>query len=136
MLDENFMLVSSIAYGKFKYQNRFEIQNIEKNAIYGDAYVDVVKDIEGNYRHIEPGECRLIAKNLPSDLKEIIENQSGDMFNLVKKKKNQNKYYYFYWMCETKNDIERINRDYYKSTNAKYDLIFNSLKQGRKILPK
>jgi hypothetical protein len=131
MLNENFMLVSSIAYGKFKYQNRFEIQNIEKNAIYGDAYVDVVTDIEGNYRKIEPGECRLIAKSLPPDIKEIIENQSADMFNLVKRKKNRDNYYYYYWMCETENDIERINRDYHKSTDAKYDIILKSLKQGR-----
>ena len=131
MLDEDFMLVSSIAFGKFKYQNRFEIQNIEKNDICGDAYVDVVTDIEGNYRKIESGECRLIAKRLPPGIKKIIEKQSGDMFNLVKKKNtNRDYYYYYYWMCETENDIKRINRDYHKSTDAKYDIILKSLKQG------
>ena len=39
MLDDDFMLTTNIAYGHFKYQERIEFEGIEKNPIYGNAYV-------------------------------------------------------------------------------------------------
>ena len=37
MLEHDFMLTTSIAYGHFKYQERIEFEGIEKNPVYGNA---------------------------------------------------------------------------------------------------
>lgn len=46
MIREDFMLMTSIAYGQFKYQNRIEFPGIEKNPIYGNAYISAYLDTE------------------------------------------------------------------------------------------
>lgn len=39
MLEKNYMLTTSISFGHFHYQNKLEFDGIEKNPIYGNAYV-------------------------------------------------------------------------------------------------
>lgn len=55
MRESDFMLTTSIAYGKFRYQERIEFEGIEKNLIYGNAYVSAFLDNENGKPKIQPG---------------------------------------------------------------------------------
>ena len=61
MLKYDFMLITSIAYGQFKYQNRIEFLGIDKNPLYGNAYVSAYLDTERGNPRIQPGQCRIIS---------------------------------------------------------------------------
>src|SRR5690606_24487936 len=66
MIEKNYMLTTSIAFGQFDYQGKIEFQGIEKNAIYGGAYVKAFLDNEMGKPKIQPGQCRLVMQNLPN----------------------------------------------------------------------
>src|SRR5699024_10815328 len=44
LINQNIMLTTSIAYGKFTYREKIEFLGIEKNQIYGNAYVKAFLD--------------------------------------------------------------------------------------------
>ncbi len=53
MLADSFTTVASVAFGQFKYQDKLEIEGIEKNAIYGGAYVEALLDLEKGIRKLK-----------------------------------------------------------------------------------
>ncbi|RLI98875.1 MAG: hypothetical protein DRP08_07735 [Candidatus Aenigmatarchaeota archaeon] len=99
MLNHGFKLTTSIAYGHFKYQERIEFKGIEKNLIYGNAYVSAFLDNEGGKPKIQPGQCRIVKKNLPKEIIKFIENNDDEISRMIRKRKNDNNHYYFYWDC-------------------------------------
>src|SRR3972149_4550434 len=40
MLSADYLITSSVAYGQFSYQERIEIRGLEKNMLYGNAYLN------------------------------------------------------------------------------------------------
>jgi len=129
MREKDFMLTSSIAYGKFKYQGRIEFPGIEKNLIYGNAYVSAFLDNENGKPKIQPGQCRITRKNLPDDIIQVIEqNQDIDIFRMLKKRGNDNKHYYYYWMFDDPSKIERFEQNYKDAYNLKYAGMLKTIK--------
>ncbi len=120
MIERNYMLTTSIAFGHFDYQGKIEFQGIEKNPIYGGAYVQAFLDNETGKPRIQPGQCRLMKKNLP----EINE----DNFPLLVKRGNNNQHLYFYWNLEDTNHIEEFERKYRDAYSLKYSGMINALK--------
>lgn len=120
MIERNYMLTTSIAFGNFDYQGKIEFQGIEKNPIYGGAYVQAFLDNETGKPRIQPGQCRLLKKNLP----EINE----ENFPLLVKRGNINQHLYFYWNLEDTNQIEEFERKYKDSYSLKYSGMINALK--------
>lgn len=120
MIERDYMLTTSIAFGHFDYQGKIEFQGIEKNPIYGGAYVQAFLDNETGKPRIQPGQCRLMKKNLP----EINE----DNFPLLVKRGNNNQHLYFYWNLEDTNHIEEFERKYRDSYSLKYSGMINALK--------
>jgi len=43
MIEKNYVLTSSIAYGDFEYQDKIELNNMSKNAFQGNAYLDTIQ---------------------------------------------------------------------------------------------
>lgn len=136
MLNDNLMLTTSIAYGKFKYQERIEFSGIVKNPIYGNAYVSAFLDNKSRRPRIQPGQCRLVKENLPNEVEStILDNvgaldNSNDTLGMIKKRNGDSGHYYFYWMVEDYNDIERFEKDYKNSYNLKYAGMLKALKRG------
>ena len=122
MINRNYMLTTSIAFGHFNYQGKIEFQGIEKNPIYGGAYIQAFLDNETGKPRIQPGQCRLMKKNLP----EINE----DDFPLLVKRGNQNQHLYFYWNLEDTNEIEEFERKYRDSYSLKYSGMINAIKSN------
>jgi len=132
MLDDDFMLTTNIAYGHFKYQERIEFEGIEKNPIYGNAYVSAFFDNETGKPKIQPGQCRIVKQNLPDELIQSIEDNNNDeILCMVKKRSNDEGHYYFYWMVETPEEIKQFEKEYTDTYNIKFAGMLKALKRYR-----
>lgn len=118
LLQHDIMLTTSIAYGHFSYQEKIEFTGIEKNPIYGGAYVKAFLDNEVGQPKIQAGQCRLVKENLPTD---IISNNT-----LIREK---GKHFYYHWNVQNENQIDDFLKDYNDSYNLKYEGIKNALKK-------
>ncbi len=105
MLDNNIMFTTSIAFGRFRCEKRLEFTGLEKNLIYGKAYVDAFLDNEKGEPKIQPGQCRIVKKGLPSNILD----ERDEILRLIKEDGN---HYYFYWMVRDPSMIEIFKRKY------------------------
>ena len=113
MLVEGYMLTTSIAYGGFSYYPRIEFIGIEKNPIYGDAYVKAFIDNEGGHRKIEPGQCRILKE-------QNLQNLNLEGFPAFNKLIEDKHYYNYYWMVNDAFQIGRFNEEFKNAYNLKY----------------
>ena len=60
MIQNDLMLTTSIAYGKFDYHERIDFSGIEKNLLLGNAYLDAYLDNEVGKPKLNPGQCRIL----------------------------------------------------------------------------
>ncbi|KKG64482.1 hypothetical protein [Methanosarcina mazei] len=123
MIVYNFMLTTSITYGKFSYQDRIEYPGITKNPIISNAYISAYQDTESaKPLKLKPGQCRIVIENLPSKIKNKIEKSSDTKGNdtksndtilqMVRKKKRDHSHYYFYWSLNNPDFIDKFEREY------------------------
>ncbi len=132
MMEKDFTLMTSIAYGQFKYQNRIEFTGIEKNPVYGNAYVSAYLDTERNKNKIQPGQCRIVIENLPQNLIDVIERgHPADPFSLIKTRRGDNQHFYFYWMVNESHQIDNFEQIYQDSYNLKYTGMLQALKNAQ-----
>lgn len=117
LLDNNIMLTTSIAYGTFSYHQRIEFAGIEKNPIYGNAYVSAFLDNETGKPRIQPGQCRVVIGNDGQNLEEVDD-------RLLRKKNHL----YYYWMVDNNSQIESFERQYRDSYQLKYQGMLSALK--------
>lgn len=133
MRKEDFMLTTSVTYGKFRYQERIEFEGIEKNPIYGDAYVSAFLNNENGKPKIQPGQCRIVKKNFPRELSNIITNNPTDsILRMVKVRNGDNKHYYFYWMVDNPEEINGFEQQYRDAYSLKYAGMLKALKSNKK----
>lgn len=125
MLRYNYMLTTSIAFGVFDYHGKLEFEGIEKNPIYGNAYVKAFLDNETGTPRIQPGQCRVVMENLPDDI-----NLADPSFQFLKQRENDIKHKYFYWNIQNVEEIEPFERQY----NNAYKLKFAGMLQALKLI--
>ncbi|MGV9170445.1 MAG: hypothetical protein ACOC38_10965 [Promethearchaeia archaeon] len=123
MLRDHIMLTTSIAYGKFKYQDRIEISGVEKAPLYGDAYVHAYLDNEAGKPKIQPGQCRIIKEDMPDEIKSAI-CHNHNRSSVVKEKEN---HYYFYWMLDSRSQIDEFEKAYKDAYNLRFQGYLNVL---------
>ncbi len=122
MLSENYMLTTSIAYGRFDYQGKIEFQGIEKNAIYGGAYVKAFMDNETGKPIIQPGQCRIVKDNLPQ--------LERTHFPLVLDRVRDKGHFYYYWNLRDPENAQTFENKYKDSYSLKYAGMINALKNS------
>ncbi|MGB3478934.1 MAG: hypothetical protein WBB67_07220 [bacterium] len=131
MRDSGYMVTTSIAYGKFRYQQRIEFEGIDKNQIYGNAYVTAFLDNEKGKPRIQPGQCRIIKQNLPANISNfIMHNENNDFFKMIRKRRGDGEHYYYYWMVDNPVEIEKFEQNYGNSYILKYAGMLKALKGG------
>jgi len=119
MLDNDFMLKTSIAFGEFSYSGRIELPNISKSMILGNAYTEAFIDND----KVKTGMCRII--DLPNTI--IV---SEVNFPLLKQK---GKYYYYYWnIPENADNKEEKIDNFIKSHKDSYQLKFEGILKALK----
>lgn len=123
MLEHDYMLRTSIAYGNFDYHDKLEFDGIEKNPIYGYAYVQAFLENETGNPRLQPGQCRLVKKGLPPEI-----DLTQEDFNLLRQKGNNNSHLYFYWNVTNENQIEEFEHRYNDSYKLKYSGMLKALK--------
>jgi hypothetical protein len=136
MLQIDVMLTTSIAYDDFEYQERIKFTGIEKNLLFGNAYLKAYLDNENGKPKLEPGQCRIVKNDsLPSEIKDILENQNNhnnyqpgqdNIFEMIKLQRN--KYYYYYWMRNNPDEISDFENQYKEATDSKYRYMLAALK--------
>lgn len=135
MLEDDFMLITSIAYGQFKYQNRIEFLGIDKNPVYGNAYVSAYLDTERSNHRIQPGQCRIVRENLPESIISAIEQGlPTNPFNLIKIRDIVRHHFYFYWMVNDPVQIDRFEKEYRDTYNLKFAGMLQALKNAEHII--
>ncbi len=120
MLENDYMLTTSVSYGHFDYQDKLEFDGIEKNQIYGNAYVQAFLDNETGTPKIQPGQCRIITENIPDDL-----TFPNDDFPFIKQKGT---HLYYYWNVNSHEEIDNFETEYNDSYKLKYSGMLKALK--------
>ncbi len=134
LLQDDIMLTTSIAYGHFKYHQRLEFKGIEKNPIYGHAYVAAYLDHETNKPKIQPGQCRILSKSITNiDIDIDLDNNTNPENTILNKVIQKGSHYYFYWNVNDSNDIDSFNKSYNDSYKLKYQGMIESLKKYSNI---
>ena len=135
MLERNVMLTSSIAYGEFKFHNRYEGLHTIKAPIYGEAYVKAYLDNENDKPKIQPGQCRILKDNLPDRIKSRLgcTNHADEILRFVKRRMNDVKHFYFYWMVDDPVEIVRFEKQYLATCDLKHKIMLKVLKREENI---
>jgi hypothetical protein len=120
MARSGFMLMTSIAYGFFKYEDRIDLEMIKQNAVEGGAYVKTYVDNEADLPKIHPGQCRIIREDLPEEVADAIASGKGTgELSLIKKYKSRNHYYYW-WMAKEADGITSVENMYNNLEDVMY----------------
>ncbi len=119
VLGHDIMLTTSIAWGNFSYHNRIEFPGINKQPIYGNAYVSAFLDNETGSPRLQPGQCRIIKQGLPTEVIPFFAQHS-----LIEGAKS---HYYYYWMVEKTEEIQEFKNRYQNSYNLKYAGMLNAI---------
>ena len=130
MLGSNYMLTTSIAYGSFKFQERIEFPGIDKNPIYGNAYVQAFSDNASGTPRIEPGFCRIVRENLPGEITSNVGTPADQLLHLLAERRSDRRHLYFYWNLSHRADIEAFEREYTNAYSLKYSGMLKALKRG------
>jgi hypothetical protein len=135
MLQNDKMLVTSIAFGSFEYADRIVLRNMNKNLFHGDAYLNAYIDNEEGVPKITPGQCRIIIKGIPPDVKDILEDpgSNDDVLKMVKTRYKDKRHYYFYWMRDEPRQIDGFEKKYSDSYELIYGGMLNALKEGNNL---
>lgn len=119
LLPHEIMLTSSVAYGQFSYHQRLEFPGIEKNPIYGNAYVAAFLDNETGQPKIQPGQCRIIRRGLPDlDVKNFDKVEVSD------------KHWNYYWMINNMANAQAFNNLYKDAYQQKYRGMYDALRKA------
>jgi len=154
MMNEGFILTTSITFGEFRYKRRMEHSSIQKIPIYGHGYVSAWLDNEKGKPKMKPGQCRIFTKNIiteddeekkihvfpnkvESHLTQIYKNNSlyqnkDNILSLIKKYEGDDDHYYFYWMVNNYSEIDEFEYkfrdiDKLRHSKEKYEKILKIL---------
>ncbi len=132
MIKDDLMVTASIAYGEFNYEERIKFKGIEKNFMFGNAYLDAYLDNENGKPKLSPGQCRILLNEQQNNFWKTIQNSTEKPFNLITKKQTDVKHLYFYWMVHDEQEIERFDSRYNNTYNLKYQGMITVLKEFSK----
>ena len=121
MLTHEIILTTAIAYGHFNYTDRAEFDGIEKNAIYGEAYLNAYLDNANGKPKLRAGQCRLLLSQFPPQLADQLRNYPL----LVRKGRN---YLQYYWNVDEAREIADFENRYNDSYNQRFAGMLKALK--------
>lgn len=124
MLDRNYMLTTSVAYGEFSIRESLEFSGIDKRPVYGEAYADAFLDNESGKPKLDPGQVRIRKQRLPGRVKGALLAHTSP-FRCVEETA---KHFYYYWMVTSPDQIHSFKRDYSDAYKLKYSGMLQALR--------
>ncbi len=121
MLAHDIMLTTSICYGHFSYTSKLEFQGIDKNPIYGDAYLNAYLDNANGKPKIEPGQCRILLQGMEED-------QITQLMNNQFLQRRGHSHLYYYWNLNNTRHVQAFESRYKDSYNRKFLGMIEALK--------
>lgn len=120
------MLSTSVAYGEFYPIKTVDHGNIQKNLIYGQAYIDAFMD---NSNNLDPGLCRIVTEKLPETISRMLRttNNNDPLFSFLC---HENDKLYYYWNCRTIDEIPAFKKQYQQAKDCKFKKMFNALSKN------
>jgi len=126
MLDEDYMLMTSIAFGQFSYHQRIEFPGIDKRPVYGFAYLNAFLDNESGRPKLRPGQTRILRVGMPEEVTQAIQ-QGHPPFDCVEETA---KHFYYYWMVQDPKEIDRFKREYTDAYTLKHRGMLRALQRA------
>ena len=126
MLERDYLVTASVAFGDFDYRNKAEFVGISKMALMGGAYLKAYQDNEIGSPRIKPGYCRIVKEGLPADL------DFGDPGSpiLSRGREAGEKHFNFYWMADNPERIETVEAAYREAESERWPRIKSALRRG------
>lgn len=116
------MLTTSIAWGRFSYQNRIRFVGIEKQAIYGNAYTTAYLDNEAGKPRIQPGQCRIVRKGIDNRVFKSIKQR--DFLEIGRDHAS------YFWMVNHPSEIRMFKQRYADTYNLRFAGMLQALGGG------
>ncbi len=131
MLNKDYLLTTSIAFGRFAYNQRIEFYGIEKNPIFGQAYLSAFLDSEASTPKLQPGQCRIVTKNLPLGILDRIGDRGEDLFQYILERSGDKSHLYFYWMLTDRVHAQQFEESYGEAKYYGIRRILRNYSQGQ-----
>ncbi|HHT9126866.1 MAG TPA: hypothetical protein ACFYD6_13780 [Candidatus Brocadiia bacterium] len=113
MLNADYLITSSIACGQFDYHERIELPGLEKNMLYGNAYLNA-------YLNNEKCPAGSIAIICEGSEKDNILQSSGEHKEFLRDIRRNVKGLQFYWAVPSGDSIDKFKTAYQDTYNLKY----------------
>jgi hypothetical protein len=113
MIKDEYIITSSVAYGQFYYQERVELTGLDKNMLYGGAYLKA---------YINNGKCHegsIVIVCDENDKSDILQS-AGTYREFLKDYRRGIKGLNFYWAVSSAADIDNFEAAYHDTYNLKY----------------
>ena len=113
MLSVEYLITSSVAHGQFSYQERIELIGLEKNMLYGNAYLNAYLNNEKS----PEGSIVIICEE---GKKINVRQESGEYSEFLKDIRIGVKGLQFFWAVPSADDINKFENAYQDTYNLKY----------------
>ena len=111
MLDKNYLMTCSIAYGQFYFKDLNAYSGVEKLPVYGEAYLNAFLDNESQNPKLEPGFLRIVKKGLPLEVFKYFSEENNKYVERIGVIEESPIHFYVHWMLNT-NLFSDIKKEY------------------------
>lgn len=113
MIESEYLITTTIAYGQFSYQQRIEITGLGKDMLYGDAYLKAYL----NNNKAPEGSIVIVCEQAEKD--DILQ-ASQRYKHLIKDIQKRISGLRFYWPVKSPDEILSFEEEYHNTYNLKY----------------
>jgi hypothetical protein len=122
MIRTDYLITTSVAYGSFSYHERIEIKGLEKNMLYGDAYLKA---------YLNNGKCPegSIVIICEGNEKDNILQSAGTNREFLKDIRRRLKGLQYFWAVSSSNEIDKFEEAYQDTYSLKYKRMISVYKE-------
>lgn len=131
MIRADYLITSSVAYGRFSYQERIELMGLDKNMIYGDAYLKAYL----NNERCPTGSIVIICEETEKD---SLARSAGEHAAFLRDIRRRARGLQFAWAVSSASEIDDFEGAYQDTYLLKYKGMISVYKEfsGQRVQPR